>query len=215
LSQQTLALKEILVYDSPISGMVSIENDLFILSHEEGSLLKVKLDSDTIEYSVVVEGLSYPTDLVFNGDYIYISETGKDRISNEGFVYKINVNEENPTPIVVISDLDGPSDVLVHGDELFVSEFSGGRIRQYSDILNATLSYELEKDLLIYPNPANNIIHVDQHSKSSNYVIIDGQGISVKKGVTNPNNQIEIGDLSAGLYFLKINDFSTKKFIVE
>jgi para-nitrobenzyl esterase len=62
--------------------------------------------------------------------------------------------------------------------------------------------------LLIYPNPSNSIIHVDC---KNGFQIVNSLGQLVKNG-SEPCSQINISDLPAGIYFLKI-DKHTGSFI--
>lgn len=61
-----------------------------------------------------------------------------------------------------------------------------------------------EENLIsVFPNPATDFIRVEGFEKSFYYVISNQLGAQVQTGFSNGN--IEIEDLSAGLYFLQIN----------
>ena len=57
----------------------------------------------------------------------------------------------------------------------------------------------------MYPNPVKNILNVKSKNQILSVEIFDalGKNISTFK---NPDNQIDISDLSSGVYFVKIND---------
>lgn len=56
--------------------------------------------------------------------------------------------------------------------------------------------------LKIHPNPTNNILYYETNSSISSFNIIDVTGKIVLK-LQNPSNQIKVGQLSDGLYFIR------------
>jgi hypothetical protein len=60
-------------------------------------------------------------------------------------------------------------------------------------------------EINVYPNPANDIIHVSNVTKGKSISICDIQGRLVKT-VDNPNTSINIAQLSKGPYFIKIQN---------
>ncbi len=77
---------------------------------------------------------------------------------------------------------------------------------------------ELNVDFNIYPNPTSNLIHVVSKNQMVNSVVIyDILGKSLFSG-SNINSEqvvIDISGYSKGMYFLKINNNTTKKIIKE
>ena len=67
---------------------------------------------------------------------------------------------------------------------------------------------EIENSLEIYPNPANNIVYV---TKKSQLELIDVNGIRIKS--TN-DNKLNLENLNAGTYFIKIDNQLLKKLII-
>lgn len=73
---------------------------------------------------------------------------------------------------------------------------------------------------LLYPNPAENLIHIKGSAPVVNYEIISPLGRSVLKEFasdTREDNQasIDISSLHSGVYFLSVNGSSFKKFVKE
>jgi hypothetical protein len=60
-------------------------------------------------------------------------------------------------------------------------------------------------EIILYPNPVKNILNVKSKNLINSIEIFNalGKNISTFK---NPENQIDISDLSSGIYFVKIND---------
>lgn len=56
----------------------------------------------------------------------------------------------------------------------------------------------------LYPNPATNIIHVEMN-KSTSYTILNSQGISIFKGMSNKQGyvDVDVSGYNGGLYFFK------------
>jgi len=67
------------------------------------------------------------------------------------------------------------------------------------------------ENISIYPNPANNYINIVGES-NNNYKIIDITGKTV---LTSTNNKIDISKIEDGIYYLKLEDNTVRKFVVK
>lgn len=65
----------------------------------------------------------------------------------------------------------------------------------------------------IYPNPVNNELYITNASENSNYVIVNLLGVEVKKGRLPSNNSVNTTGLNSGVYFIKIGNSKSIKFI--
>lgn len=88
----------------------------------------------------------------------------------------------------------------------------------YSPIIQITRPEPLE-EVLVWPVPARNILHVSQ-AESCDYRVLNAIGQQVSKGHIgdDPNWEMDISQLSAGNYFLELRkdgQRSIKKFVVE
>ncbi len=83
----------------------------------------------------------------------------------------------------------------------------------------SNIENNITKSLSIYPNPASDIVKVNSE-ENINYIEIlniSGQIVSFENVNTN-NAEINISNLSSGVYFIKVytaNDVTTQKLIVE
>lgn len=68
----------------------------------------------------------------------------------------------------------------------------------------STSSLEAEKNLIIYPNPTNNILNIKNHSGNQTYIIYDITGHVCKRGPLL--NQISLSELSLGIYILEVSE---------
>tara|TARA_B110001454_G_C12710768_1_gene430645 strand:+ start:2035 stop:2556 length:522 start_codon:yes stop_codon:yes gene_type:complete len=67
--------------------------------------------------------------------------------------------------------------------------------------------------LSLYPNPSNEYIHISGLKEKKNYMINNTIGTEVKNGKIFDLEQINIQNLTNGVYFLKFENGSTLKFL--
>lgn len=71
----------------------------------------------------------------------------------------------------------------------------------------------INNSISIYPNPANEQIHLEGLVEESEISLYNAFGVCVKTLTLNGNEEIAIDDLAAGLYLLRINKKQTVKFL--
>lgn len=76
---------------------------------------------------------------------------------------------------------------------------------------------ELEKGIIVFPNPGINYITVKNITQPTEFRLIDNVGKTLKNGFVNSSGEIKISDLSSGVYFLelKTKDKSTMRKIIK
>jgi hypothetical protein len=84
---------------------------------------------------------------------------------------------------------------------------------------NSVLEEE-SASFLLYPNPAENLIHIKGTTPVVSYEIISPLGRSVLKDSASSTREdkqasIDISTLHSGVYFLSVNGSSFKKFVKE
>lgn len=84
-------------------------------------------------------------------------------------------------------------------------------------ILDPTLSTNtFEKlNIVAHPNPATTSITISGLKEKENYTVYNVLGEQVLKGLTTNNSPINIQSLSNGMYFLKLKNQKTIKFLKE
>lgn len=73
-------------------------------------------------------------------------------------------------------------------------------------------------NLIIYPNPTSEMIHIPDVSPQSHYLIYDVYGKEICTGKLNNNNDVNVSDLHSGLYYIRItlnHENYSGKFIVK
>ena len=75
---------------------------------------------------------------------------------------------------------------------------------------NLTVNDINQKNIIVYPNPAKSFIKISGLQKSTDYEIFSIDGKFIKKGISNPDSEINISTLVKGTYVLKFNNQSVK-----
>lgn len=99
------------------------------------------------------------------------------------------------------------------------SNWTLGEFNYPADVPNAfsgnTLFIEnFQFDIIkIYPNPASNVIKITGLKETNNFSIYNVLGSKLNSGIISANENINIENLTNGLYFLKFENGNTIKFI--
>ncbi len=91
---------------------------------------------------------------------------------------------------------------------------------QYTFGLAETLTLSIDEVTInntidLYPNPAKDTFKLSGLFKTENFSIYNTLGSLVKKGNISANDEINIQNLTKGMYFLKLEDGNTYKFMKE
>lgn len=79
----------------------------------------------------IVDGLSYPYEMVLNGNDLYVAEAGANRVS------KIDISEPTPTLKEVATGLSAVTGLLLNGNDLYMGVYNAGKISKV-DISEST-----------------------------------------------------------------------------
>ncbi len=89
---------------------------------------------------------------------------------------------------------------------------------QFTVWAGASHLQESNWQLLIYPNPANNIIHIDGDISGLGYDLLDLSGKKVLSSPTIEKRIINVSDIHSGVYFLalqKLDSRLVKRIIIQ
>ncbi|WP_312764006.1 M1 family aminopeptidase [Epilithonimonas sp.] len=75
---------------------------------------------------------------------------------------------------------------------------------------NLSVNNFQQKNISVYPNPAKSFVIISGLQKSTDYEIFSIDGKIIKKGISNPDSEINISTLAKGTYVLKFNNQSVK-----
>ncbi|MFT6717529.1 MAG: hypothetical protein ACJA0Q_002186 [Saprospiraceae bacterium] len=109
----------------------------------------------------------------------------------------------------------GESNISEHtldGNTFFVNLYpSDGSFTIEEDVATSTTDTEENSEFVAYPNPANDVIYVKGDVKSISVYSSASQELLVSK-----NNQVDLSSLTAGVYFIKVNNSgSLIKFVKQ
>ena len=144
-----------------------------------------------ITYTVTVLCNNDQGSVVGNGTYTAGATATLAAIANSG--YEFDKWDDNVT--------DNPRTVIVNSDMTFVAFFKGTGVGENEGRL-----------LVLYPNPANDYIRIEGLETNSEVKIYNAMGALVKVVDANANEEIGIGELSAGLYVLRCGN-ATLRFV--
>ena len=113
-------------------------------------------------------------------------------IAADGFVFKKWNDDTTDNPKVVVVDHD-----------IFLAAFF-----ESNDVAESEFDH-----LHLYPNPANDKIHIEGFEGEHEILIYNTTGALVKSATISEGQEIGIGDLPAGLYLVRIDQLRAFRFI--
>lgn len=169
------------------------ENYLFNAFSFEGFDAEVKIDAATKQITTTLPENADPTSLVaiFRFD---------DAIS-------VKVNGVEQESGVIANDFSSPVDYVVttptntHTWTVKVTVEKNGEGEE-EETITGIKDGGSGHQLMVYPNPVQNILNIDSSSKILEYKIFDNCGILILRG--EMSNTIDVKDLPKGMYFIKI-----------
>ena len=184
-------------YALEISG-----NDLYVAGYVANKISKIDITSPYPMARDVVTALSLPVGLVLNGNDLYIAEAG--RSIGSDIISKINITSPNPSTSTVVTGLYNPtSGLAIYNNVLYIAE--DFKISKFELPLLSTDGFDIG-NILAYPNPTFDYVKISGLINPEDYKIYSISGAVLGKGVVLPNEEIEVRYLSAGTYFLVLND---------
>jgi len=82
-----------------------------------------------------------------------------------------------------------------------------------TSILGISESQLKNTRIILYPNPSTNFVKISGLKKEENYSLYNTLGKVLLNGIISNNSKIDIKYLASGLYYLKLNNGNTIKFI--
>ncbi len=159
--------------------------------------------------------------LIFRGDFLFVSHY---------FDGLYIFNMENPDNIFISGYYDtstrphqngkyegawGVYPLLPSGRVLVSDMQTGLWVFDVSNAVTSITQQAVSKELIVFPNPASNFIHVSNPEiKNQPYTLTDIRGKKIKSGIfANGYNVIDVSGIPSGVYFLKTSNQSGVHFI--
>lgn len=100
-----------------------------------------------------------------------------------------------------------------NGDTLIITKYNGDKATYSKKVL--AISETSKSKISVYPNPAPDLIKIDNLKPNASLELIDSSGKLVKSVLNNKatTTEINIKDLSSGIYYLKVDGKSVQKII--
>jgi len=170
----------------------------------ETRMVVKKADGNEFDFVsvIVTEWSGFYTPIIFEA-YKDGSFTGSQTINNSILSeFTVNLN----------TTFDDVDEVRIHSPGGFGEQFSYDNFVFELNTLS-TSEFDSNNNLNIYPNPSYDFIQISGLVKINTFTIYNALGAKVVNGNVSENEQIDIKNLTTGLYFLKLNNGNTIKFI--
>ena len=142
---------------------------------------------------------------------ILVQETANDK----GNMYVFFNVDEMPGELIAVSNYNPQHGIATENSLVMWTQavdFSGGNIPEIT--LGIDNHKEANKELLVYPNPANNMVNIVVE-ENVNCVIYNMAGQAVaKQALIAGNNTVDISNMKAGVYFISAGN-SNAKLVVK
>ncbi len=196
---------------------------------DEGSTLKgdtvIRITFDESAFSTSYDRKKYMWEdveyLYWYNYYISIVDTTNGADVGVVKTYSLEINDDYTefavTPLATLPDGDY---MLIVGDYFYDekgNQFGGDTIGfAIGDIEeSAVTDLSAQNKIEVYPNPASDYLVVESSEKGLVYIYNSVGKLCKQIPVEQDNQQINVGDLSSGLYLLKINNVTQRILITE
>lgn len=182
-------------------------NYLYFSDNGVGKISKINLSDPSPTEEDVLTGLNLVSGLEIIGNNLYYSESGDFKVS------KIDITIPNPSPEEVISTPGAPVGLLFLENELYISIRSAFKVSKLPQSALSIEDFDTKKELLLFPNPSNDLIKVYGIESNMKYTIFNTLGTQILNGVISTNGMIDIKSFKDGIYFLKFENGTVLNFI--
>lgn len=146
--------------------------------------------------------------------------------NNLGFSIERSVDGTNWQSIGFINSRapGGNSDDLLSYQYRYTEQFEGRYLYRViqkdidgrfviSNIVRVSISSQHVNDLMVYPNPSNGIIYLQNTAANTKYTINDGYGRMVSQGYYQ--GRIDVSKLSPGMYWIRTETQASRFMIIK
>jgi hypothetical protein len=204
LNLTTLVKTDYLTGLSGPTGLAISNNILYFSEFDTNVISKVDLAAAVPIITQMGSGFDEPAFLNLVGSELYFANYGSGKLSKMDITNSIVVD--------VATSLGGVYGLVNNGAYLFLSQRDTNKISKISLTNLSTANFDIENQVLIYPNPTSNYLTLRNVLEDSKIIISDSNGRIVKQ-LTCQKTTIDIQSLEKGIYFLKINNDKSFKFI--
>lgn len=201
-------IKDTLISSSVEAGYMTVHNNILYFSEPNlGRIGKVDLTSSTPTISNVVTGLtsSDPYGVAVYGGDLYVAYATQIR--------KVNISATPTASTTLVADL-APFfvyDIEVLNGDLYIAAEDindNGKISKIA--LNPTSVVDVDNGsntrIDVYPNPTTDFVKIGGVGEGVRFKLFDILGAEIQEGVLDSNKSIDMSKMTAGTYFLKVEN---------
>lgn len=181
-------------------------NDLFIAEFNGNKISKVDITESTPSLVDVLTGLGRPGQFALNGNDLYFGDFTNGNIS------KIDITSPNPIAEVLATDLDKPTGMAFSGSTLYFAQLGAGKISKLETVVSSTYVLN-DNSISVHPNPVSDYLIINNPAKQEVAYIINQHGQVIKKMQAPSQIKIDVKDINAGIYYLRLESGPVLKFI--
>jgi len=213
LNQLNPTAVDFLIHLNAPYGLKIYNNELYFSQTAASKISKVNLNINNPISTDLVTNLITPTGLTINGSQLYIADFG------DGKVIKYELNSTSQTASdLVNTGIFSPRGLVYGANRLFVCDPGFSAIFEVNPDVLSSINLSPLKELQIFPNPASQKINISIPTASDfqeNGFLLDASGRTIKTfNLTGTKTEIDITDLLAGVYFVRIGN-AVEKISVE
>lgn len=210
--------------------LTTLEYDYFLGLYDTAGTSAVGKAS--FDYGALIKDISYGMGMDSTGKIILVGSNITSVTSSTFGLARVNANytvdttfgtSGKVTTTFGTNTTNEAFDMAIQSDDKIIAVGYTGNdfaIARYNGNALSINEFEKNNAISIYPNPAKNKLQVsllDKNLLNNSYQIIDLNGRIISEGrIKNDISEINVSDLSKGMYFLKIINMNiTKKFIKD
>ena len=183
---------------------VAFKGDELYFTHS-GSVSKINVTDPipTIEEVLMDVGALH---IVFDGDIMYVSQTGDNTVS------RVDTSQSTPVPFPFLTLPQTPWGMVLDGNNLYITEQTGGRVVRF-DLNTLGVDEASARKFTYYPNPTKDYIQIAGLETNTPFTLTDQHGREIKKGKLASIDKLDLSTVANGVYFLKLDNYEVKKII--
>jgi len=191
-----------------IGGIVFDGNNLYISSYDNDELIKIDISGGIFPIAAgpgdqVIAGVDQIDGLFLDGNTMYLTSS-------------INVSTIDimapGTPAILATVASADVELSANGIDLYIAEINANKISKFV-LSTASVSKYNTLGITMYPNPSSDFINISGLTNTASYEISNMLGAKVQTGKVSQNENINVHSLNKGMYFVKLENIASLKFI--
>lgn len=205
LNAQDKVLKDVCLGVESPSDLQVYNDELYVVEFLANKVSKIAIQGFSPNYKTLAKEFKFPISLTSYNDELLVAEFFGNTVS------KVNLFNAQKITCNNVFRVAQPNDLLVYGDKLYIAMADRVVKVDLNDVCGK--SEKKQKTLSVYPNPAMDYISIDNLEETLEVLIVDTQGKPVMTTKANKSTMIDVHDLKAGMYIMKLANDAVLRFI--